>query len=81
VKVNLTGVEWDKCYLVDGDSENRRKQVVCDLNKYVSNNSVSVDELITINLEDHSSGFEQFIVTAIFPKSKIVKMEYYGGGS
>lgn len=81
MNINIIGNDWDTCYLQKKSVEKRKKQVIRDLEKYVNEHTISKDDLITIDLEDHSTGFEQFIVAAVFPKSKLVKLVYLGGGS
>ncbi|MDA3809617.1 MAG: hypothetical protein PF518_04720 [Spirochaetaceae bacterium] len=77
----IVGEDWKRCYLTDGGSEERKMQVLVDLNKYVTHNTIQVGDLITIDLADHSTGFEQFEIKGIFPRSEIVRLVYIGGGS
>lgn len=81
MKANIIGEDWEGCYLNEFESSaGRRKQVLEDLDKELENPHV-VGEIISIDCTDHSTACEQFEVIAIFPKSKIVKLEYIGGAS
>ncbi len=80
--LKITGKDWDECYLNDKGCDKRKLQVVGDLYKILQERELGIlRELITVDLVDHSSGFEQFIIKDICVKTETVTCEYYGGGS
>lgn len=72
-------MNWDTCYLHQNGQEKRRNQVIRDLKKEIQKSDLKVGDFVTVWLEDHSTGFEQFEVVQL--GDAVARLEYIGGGS
>lgn len=83
-RIRIMGDDWQSCYLNKFPEMNYRKnQILRDLSSYVRDNidTLKKEDLITIDVEDHSMAFEQFIVYGFGNNKEWVFLVYLGGGS
>lgn len=83
-RIRIMGDDWQNCYLNQyPESKDRKNQVLRDLSSYIRNNidTLKKEDLITIDCDDHSTAFEQFIVYGFGDNKGWVFLVYLGGGS